>query len=108
MTFDVLESRLADAVINGIGNIVLSNGIDVMRADLRRGVEFVGEYGATGELRDRITVRRQDAALFERGMVIQADPLTYTPAELLAMPRTSWTLDRMADDNGHLVSWWLR
>lgn len=108
MTFDVLESRLADAVINGIGNIVLSNGIDVMRADLRRGMEFVGEYGATGELRDRITVRRQDAVWFERGLVIQADPLTYTPAELLAMPRTSWTLDRMADDNGHLVSWWLR
>lgn len=108
MSFAALESRLADAVIDGIGNIVLSNGITVLRADLRRGVEFVGEYGATGELRDRVTVRRQDAAWFERGMTIQADPLTYTPAELLAMPRTSWTLDRMAADDGHLVSWWLR
>lgn len=108
MSFAALETRLAAAVIGRLGNITLSNGVDVLSADLRRGVEFVGEYGITGERRDRITVTRAAAAAFVAGMVLEADPITYTAAELLAMDRTSWTLDRMADDDGHLVSWWLR
>lgn len=71
-------------------------------------MEFVGEFGLTGERRDRITVHRADAAWFANGLTIEADPLTYSAAELAAMERTSWKLDRMADDDGHLVSWWLR
>ena len=109
MSFAALETRLAAAVIARIGNITLTNGVDVpFPADLRRGVEFVGEFGLTGERRDRITVHRADAAWFANGLAIQADPLTYSPAELLAMERTSWYLDRMAGDDGQLVSWWLR
>ena len=108
MSFAALETRLAAAVIARIGNITLTNGVDVLPADLRRGVEFVGEYGLTGERRDRITVHRADASWFANGLAIQADPLTYSPAELLAMERTSWYLDRMAGDDGQLVSWWLR
>lgn len=108
MSFATLETRLASAVIARIGNITLANGANVIPADLRRGVEFVGEYGLTGERRDRVTVQKSAASWFANGLVIQADPLTYSPAELLAMERTSWTLDRMADDDGQLVSWWLR
>lgn len=108
MSFAALESRLADAVVSRLGNITLFNGVDVLSADLRRAVEFVGEYGPTGERRDRITVSRADAATFVSGMPLEADPSTYTPAELLAMERSSWTLDRLASDDGHLVSWWLR
>lgn len=108
MSFAALEARLAAAVIARIGNITLSNGVDVLPADLRRGVEFVGEFGLTGERRDRITVHKADATWFANGLSIQADPNTYSPAELLAMERTRWTLDRVADDDGQLVSWWLR
>ena len=108
MSFATLETRLASAVIARIGNITLANGVNVIAADLRRGVEFVGEYGLTGERRDRITVLRSSASWFVNGLAIQADPLTYSPAELLAMERTSWALDRLAEDDGQLVSWWLR
>lgn len=108
MSFAALESRLAGAVIARIGNITLTNGVDGFRADLRRGVEFVGEYGITSERRDRITVLKADAGWFASGLSIQADPLAYSAAELLAMERASWTLDRVAEDDGQLVSWWLR
>lgn len=108
MSFSTVEARLAAAVIAQIGNITLSDGVNVIRADMRRGVDFVGEYGITGERRDRITVLKSDASWFVNGLSIQADPRTYSVDELLAMERTSWTLDRMAEDNGYLVSWWLR
>jgi hypothetical protein len=108
MSFAALETRLAAAVIARIGNITLTDGVDGFPADLRRGVEFVGEFGLTGERRDRITVHKADATWFANGLSIQADPLTYSPAELLAMERTSWYLDRVADDDGQLVSWWLK
>lgn len=108
MSFAALETRLAAAVIARIGNITLTNGVDVIPADLRRGVEFVGEFGLTGERRDRITVHKADASWFANGLAIQADPLTYSTAELLAMERSSWYLDRVAADDGQLVSWWLK
>lgn len=108
MSFAALESRLAAAVVTRLGNITLSSGVAVFDAVLDRAVEFVGEYGLTGERRDRIAVGRADAAAFVAGMVIEADPATYSAAELAAMDRTSWTLDRLAADDGHLVSWWLR
>lgn len=108
MSFAALETRLAAAVMATFGNITLSNGVDAFAADLRRGVEFIGEYNLTGERRDRITVHKAAAAGFTNGLAIQADPNTYSPAELSAMERTSWYLDRVAADDGHLVSWWLK
>lgn len=108
MNFAALESSLASVALATFQNITLTNGVDAFGAVLDRGVEFVGEYGLTGERRDRITVARADASWFANGLAIQADPNTYTTAELLAMERTSWTLDRIAADDGHLVSWWLR
>lgn len=108
MNFAALESTLASVSLAAFANLTLSTGVAVFNAVMDRGVEFIGEYGLTGERRDRITVNRADAAEFATGLVLQADPNTYTTAELLAMERTSWTLDRIADDDGHLVSWWIK
>lgn len=107
-SFSALEVSLAGTVMDRFENIRLSDGVDVFGAVLDRAVEFVGEYGLTGERRDRITLRRTDAVGFARGGAIQADPGTYSAAELAAMERTSWTLDRMDFDDGQLVSWWLK
>lgn len=106
--FAALELRLASVTLATFHNIHLTDGVNVVGAVLDRGVEFIGEYGLTGERRDRITVKVADAAWFANGLAIQADPNTYSVAELLAMERTTWTLDRMAADDGLLVSWWLK
>lgn len=106
--FAALESRLASVTLDTFHNIHLTDGVNVIGAVLDRGVEFMGEYGLTGERRDRITVQVADAAWFANGLAIQADPNTYSVADLLAMERTTWTLDRVAADDGLLVSWWLK
>jgi len=106
--FAALEARLASTALETFHNIHLTDGVNVVGAVLDRGVEFMGEYGLTGERRDRITVQVADAAWFANGLAIQADPNTYSVADLLAMERTTWTLDRMAADDGLLVSWWLK
>lgn len=106
--FAALESRLASVSLETFHNIHLTDGVNVFGAILDRGVEYVGEYGLTGERRDRITVSLADASWFANGLQVQADPLTYSVADLLAMERTSWFLDREAANDGHLVSWWLK
>lgn len=106
--FAAIESTLARITQATFENIKFSNGVAAFGGVLDRGVEFVGEFGLTGERRDRITVHKADASWFANGLSIQADPLTYSAAELLAMERTRWYLDRMAADDGQLVSWWLK
>lgn len=106
--FAAMETRLAAVSLETFHNIHLTDGVNVFGAILDRGVEFVGEYGLTGERRDRITVALADASWFANGVAIHADPNTYPVAELLAMEKTSWYLDREAANDGHLVSWWLK
>jgi hypothetical protein len=106
--FAALEASLASVVHETFHNIHLTDGVHVIGAVLDRGVEFVGEFGLTGERRDRITVQRADAAWFVTGLEIQADPNTYSVEDLLAMERTKWKLDRKASDDGYLVEWWLK
>jgi hypothetical protein len=108
MSFAAIESRLAVATLGALANITLAKGAAVVVAILDRSVETLGEYGLTGERRDRITLLRTDGSGWAAGDAIAADPGTYTAGELAAMERTSWTLDRLATDDGHLVSWWLR
>lgn len=106
--FAALESRLASATLGALANIKLAKGAGVVAAILDRSVETVGEFGLTGERRDRITLLRADASGWAGGDAIAADPATYTAGELAAMGKSSWKLDRIAADDGHTVSWWLK
>jgi hypothetical protein len=99
---------MATAMLAAFSNITLTDGVRVFGAVLDRNVETMGEYGLTGERRMRIQVLRSDSSGFTGGKVLQADPATYSVDELLAMDRNSWTLDRLADDDGIVVSWWLK
>ena len=92
--FAAIETSMATAMLAAFANITLVNGSDVFDAVLDSGVEFVGEYGLTGDLRDRLTVLKSDAREFANGLVLHADPATYSVDELLAMTRSAWTLDR--------------
>jgi hypothetical protein len=106
--FAALESRLASATMGALANITLAKGAAVVEAILDRSVETLGEYGLTGERRDRIILLRGDASGWAVGDAIAADPATYSAAELTAMGKSSWKLDRIAADDGHTVSWWLK
>lgn len=107
-SFATLESNLASASLAAFENIRLTDGIAPFGAVLDRAVETVGEFSYTGERRDRITVLKSLATTFVPGMRIEADHATYTTAELLAMPRIEWTLDRKESDDGIVVVWWLK
>ena len=106
--FAALETQLAEMAIDTFHNIPLTNGADVFGAVLDRAVDTVGEFGLSGDPRDRITVLRAEAANFTPGMPLAADPATYSVTERLAMPRASWQLDRMASDDGYVQTWWLK
>jgi hypothetical protein len=106
--FAALESRLSATVVRVFGNVWLVVGGQAVRAVLDRGLDSLGEFGALGEARDRITVMRADAECFASGMPVVIDENRYSADAILAMPRLAWALDRMAEDDGHLVSWWLR
>ena len=106
--FATIETRLASATLAAFENIRLLVGAAVIGGVLDRAVDSVGEYGFTGERRDRLTVKRADASAFANGLAIQADPSTYSVAELAAMERTSWTLDRVDADDGQVAVWWLK
>jgi hypothetical protein len=106
--FAALETSLAAATLGAFENIRLSTGSGVFGAVLDRAVDTVGEFGLSGDPRDRITVLRAEAANFTPGMPLAADPATYSVTERLAMPRASWHLDRMANDDGHVQIWWLK
>lgn len=108
MSFAALESRLAAATLGAFANIRLSIGAFVVDATLDRSVETVGEFGLMGERRDRITVLRTAASGWASGDTIAVDPATYSVDEILAMPKSSWMLDRIVNDDGHAVVWWLR
>jgi len=53
-------------------------------------------------------VLRDDAARFSGGAVLTADPATYSVDEIMALPVSTWKLDRKISDDGHVVSWWLK
>ena len=106
--FAALETQLAEMAIDTFHNIHLTNGVDVFGAVLDRGVDTMGELGLSTGLRDRITVLRADAEWFAPGLEIHADPATYSTTDRLAMPRSSWYLDRLASDDGYVVIWWLK
>lgn len=108
MNFAALETSLATVALDTFANIRLAKGSAVVDAVLDRGVDQVGEYGLTGERRDRITLLRTAASGWNGGDVVAADPATYTAGELTAMGKSSWKLDRITDDDGHTVVWWLK
>lgn len=99
---------MASATLGALANITLAKGAAVVEAMLDRSVETVGEFGLTGERRDRITLLRTAASGWAGGDSIAADPATYSSGELTAMGKSSWKLDRIAADDGHTVTWWLK
>lgn len=99
---------MASATLAAFANITLAKGAAVVEAVLDRAVEQMGEFGLTGERRDRITVLRTAASGWAGGDTIAADPATYSSGELAAMGKSSWKLDRIAADDGHTVIWWLK
>lgn len=106
--FAQLETTMAATVMAAFANIRLAIGAAVVDATLDRSVETIGEFGLTGERRDRIAVLRTAASGWAGGDTISVDPATYTVDQILAMPKSSWKLDRIADDDGHTVTWWLK
>lgn len=107
--FAALESRVAAIASTVFGNthLVVNGGVQVT-AVLDRGISQIGEYDLTGERRDRISLRRADALTFAAGQTVVADTARYTAGEIAAMGKSSWKLDRLDADDGHLVSWWLK
>lgn len=106
--FATLESSLAAVTLGAFENIRLTDGVNVFGAVLDRAVETVGEYGLSGERRDRISVLNEDCATFKPENVIAVDPATYTTDQILAMPRAEWKLDRKDSDDGQVSTWWLK
>lgn len=106
--FAALESRLAAATVGAFSNIVLTDGAYRYSAMLDRGVERVGEFGQFVESRDQLSFLKTDAPALNSGAALNADAGYYTTADLLAMQRTSWTLDALASDDGHIAVWWTR
>lgn len=106
--FAALETAAAAAIQAAFANIRLVKGAAVVDATLDRSVDTLGEFGLTGERRDRITVLRSATSGWAGGDTIAVDPATYSVDEILAMPKSSWKLDRIDDDDGHTVSWWLK
>ena len=106
--FASVESSLSASVLAAFQNIRLAHGAAVIDAVIDRALARIGEYDLSAERRDRITLARTAAAGFANGQTIAADPATYSVGELAAMPRSSWKLDRIDSDDGHLVSWWLK
>jgi hypothetical protein len=106
--FASIERRMATALMSAFGNIVLTDGVVAFGAVLDNDVESFGEFGLTGERRSRISVLRDDAARFSGGAVLTADPATYSVDEIMALPVSTWKLDRKISDDGHVVSWWLK
>jgi hypothetical protein len=103
-----LEARTASIGLAAHVNAWLLNGSTPFDAVLDRSVATLGEFNLTEERRDRITVMRSAAATFANGQAITADPARYTSAEIAAMGKSSWKLDRVDKDDGLVVSWWLK
>lgn len=108
MPFSAIEASLSSVTIGALSNITIYKDGSVVSAILDRSVETLGEYGLTGERRDRITLLRADASGWAGGDSIAADPATYSADDLAAMVKSSWKLDRISSDDGHTVSWWLK
>lgn len=106
--FAALEARLATQVVSAFGNIVLTAGGQRYFAVLDTGVERVGEFGQFAESRDRLTFDKQSAPALTPGLLLEADPGYYSMDELLALPRTQWTLDAESSDDGRVSEWWVR
>jgi len=106
--FAALQARSASVAMATFGNAWLLNGATPFTAFLRQSEATLGEYNLSGERRDKITVQRSVAASFATGQTITADPARYTPAEIAAMGKSAWKLDRVDTDDGQLVTWWLK
>lgn len=110
LEFAALESTLSNTVITAFENIRLVAGAATFGAVLDRAVDKHGEYSLTSERRDRITLLKAaaTAAALTPGLAVAVDPAFYTPAQITAMVKSSWKLDRMESDDGHVVEWWLK
>lgn len=106
--FAGLESLTAQVSLGVLANVRLTDGLTPFEAVLDRGVERIGENSLTPERRDRITVSRAVACRFRPGMEVALDPATYSVDQRLAAQPSSWRLDSVDGDDGHIVSWWLR
>ena len=106
--FAALEAKTALIGLAAFGNAWLLNGSTPFTAVLDRSAAVLGEYNLAEERRDRITLPRSVAASFSPGQSITADPARYTSAEITAMGKSSWKLDRIESDDGRLVTWWLK
>lgn len=108
--FASIESTLAATSVATFENIRMIAGAVPFGAVMDRDVDTIGEYGLSGERRDRITVLKSASASagLAGGVAVSADPAYYTASEIAAMVPSSWVVDRLAVDDGHVVSWWLR
>lgn len=106
--FATLETRLAAKTVSAFSNLALALGAARFTAVLDRNVQRVGEFGQFIESRDQLTINKADIPELSVGTVLTADAAAYTAAELLALPRASWTLDALESDDGFIAVWWAR
>lgn len=102
------EARLAQSVINRLGNALLTDGTRVFKAVLSRDVYPLGEFGGGVDSRHVMTLLQSDYDALAADPVIQYDPASYAPEWISAQPRTSFKLDRIDSRDGNLVKVWLQ
>lgn len=106
--FAGLEKTLATTVINTFANIALIDEADAgIEAVLTKANANLGEFDLSHEQRLQLVVNKQLYAGLKSGDVLSANPLQYTPDEITAMPQSTFTLDKLAEDDGLIQKWWV-
>lgn len=107
--FANIDKRINEKLIGKFCNISLLDSNDALvLAILDNTNHPFGEYEMNGEQRYTLTVNKQQYPALKRGDVLTANPLQYTPQELAAMPKTSFTLDAIEKDDGLMQVWWVQ
>ena len=104
--FAKLEQRLADAVVNTFANIALLDADDnAIDAVLDEAEANYGEFDLTHEKRKTLTFKNESG--LQKGAILTPNPLQYTPDEITAMPQSTFTLDKLVEDDGLIQKWWV-
>lgn len=103
--FAKLEQKMANAVMATFANIALLDADDnAIDAVLDEAEATMGDFDLTHQKRKTLTFNNTIG--LQTGAVLSPNPLQYTPAEIAAMP-TSYTLDKLAEDDAYQQTWWV-
>jgi len=105
--FANIEKRINTKVLARFANISLIDADDApVLAILNEDISTFGEVDLTYQGSKQLVFDKSIYPNLAVGAVLSPNPLQYTPAELAAMP-TSYTLDKLAEDDGYQQTWWV-